>query len=339
MATATPERLDVPTDNGEPDGLYEVIDGRIVEKAMGAYECWLASVMRGVMGPYIKANPIGRVVQEMIFDLRPHVDRERRPDVAFVSFDRWARDRRIPQARSWAVVPDLAIEIISRTNTADEVAEKLEEYFKVGVRQVWVVYPRQSKVYAYTSTTKVRVLAPGDELDGGDVLPGFRLSITDLIGCIRSADDLDGQVGDNVPGPSLGDPPIPRPAFERDERDIRPPLTIDVRSEIEDHLLEHTAEWIRLDVGVYQLENHRRKPTFISTHRLLDNAAVDDFVQTLGLALVYRDVEPLGSRCGHGRSPFVEDRIVLGDDCTTRASASDIGARGADHRVDPPAIC
>jgi Uma2 family endonuclease len=144
MATATPERLDVSIDLGEPDGLYEVIDGRIVEKMMGAYECWLASVMFGVMDPYIKANPIGRVVQEMIFDLRPHVDRERRPDVAFVSFERWARDRRIPRERSWAVIPDLAIEIISRTNTADEVAEKLEEYFKVGVRQVWVVYPRQS---------------------------------------------------------------------------------------------------------------------------------------------------------------------------------------------------
>ena len=44
---------------------------------------------------------------------------------------------------------------------------------EVGVRQVWVVYPRQSKVYAYTSTTKVRVLAPGDELDGGDVCQAF----------------------------------------------------------------------------------------------------------------------------------------------------------------------
>ena len=97
MATATPERLDVSIDLGEPDGLYEVIDGRFVEKMMGAYECWLASVMFGVMDPYIKANPIGRVVQEMIFDLRPHVDRERRPDVAFVSFDRWPRDRRIPR--------------------------------------------------------------------------------------------------------------------------------------------------------------------------------------------------------------------------------------------------
>ncbi len=86
----------------------------------------------------------------------------------------------MPRVRSWAVIPDLAIEIVSLTNGADEVAEKLEEYFKAGMRQVWVVYPGQSKVYVYTSTTAVRVLAPGDELDGGDVLPGFRLSVREL---------------------------------------------------------------------------------------------------------------------------------------------------------------
>ena len=180
MAAATPEQLDVPIDQHEHDGLFEVIDGRIVEKTTGAYECWLASVIFGALDPYNSANPVGRVVQEMIFDLRPHVDRERRPDVAFVSFARWAGNRRIPRLRSWAVVPELAVEIISLTNSADAVAEKLEEYYKAGVVLVWVVYPGQSKVYAYTSTTAVRVLAPGDELDGGDVLPGFRLPLQDL---------------------------------------------------------------------------------------------------------------------------------------------------------------
>jgi Uma2 family endonuclease len=113
----------------------------------------------------------------MIFNFRPTVDRERRPDVAFVSFERWARDRRVPRTRAWAVAPDLAIEIVSPTNTADEIAEKLKDYFQVGVRNVWVVYPRQSKVYVYTSPTAIRVLALGDELDGGDVLPGFRLPL------------------------------------------------------------------------------------------------------------------------------------------------------------------
>ncbi len=75
---------------------------------------------------------------------------------------------------------DLAVEIINPGTTADEVPEKLEEYFKFGVRLVWVVYPRQMKVYVYTSPTKVRVLALGDELEGGDVLPGFRTALSSL---------------------------------------------------------------------------------------------------------------------------------------------------------------
>jgi len=180
MATATPERLDVSLDLFEPEGLYEVINGRVVEKAMGVYENWFANVIHDALVPFVKANSLGRVVLEMIFDLRPHVDRERRPHVAFVSYERWAKDRRMPRVRSGAIVPDLAIEIVSGTNTADEVAEKLEEYFKAGMRQVWVVYPRQSKVYVYTSTTAVRVLALGDQIDGGDVLPGFGLAVREL---------------------------------------------------------------------------------------------------------------------------------------------------------------
>ena len=77
-------------------------------------------------------------------------------------------------------MPDLAVEIISLTNTADEVAGKLEEYYQAGVRLVWVVYPVQMKIYVYTSTSQIRVLSPGDELDGGDVLPGFRLPLREL---------------------------------------------------------------------------------------------------------------------------------------------------------------
>ncbi len=180
MATVMPtqeDRLEILSD---PDGLYEIVDGRIVEKPMGAYEVWLAKVIYDLVNPYVRDNSSGRAVQEMIFDLRPTIDRERRPDVAFVSFARWARNRQVPRTRSWAVVPDLAIEVVSTTNTADEVAEKLEEYFRVGVRLVWVVYPRQLKIYAYRSPIDVRVLAPGDELEGGDVLPGFRARLDSI---------------------------------------------------------------------------------------------------------------------------------------------------------------
>jgi Uma2 family endonuclease len=168
------------TDQVEPEGLYEVIDGRIVEKTIGVYENLLAAVFFGILDRHMEMNPVGWVVQEMIFDLRPQINRERRPDVAVVSFERWPRDRLIPEARSWAVVPDLAVEILSPTNTTDSIAEKLAEYFHVGVRQVWVVYPRHAWIYVYTSVTSVSVLAPGAELDDSDVLPGLRLSIKDL---------------------------------------------------------------------------------------------------------------------------------------------------------------
>ena len=113
----------------------------------------------------------------MIFDLRPTVNRERRPVVAFVSYERWAIDRHMPNTRSWAVVPDLAIEVASPTNTVDDILEKLDEYFRVGVRLVWVVYPRQSMIYVYTSPKAVQVLTVGDVLDAGDVLPGFSVPL------------------------------------------------------------------------------------------------------------------------------------------------------------------
>jgi Uma2 family endonuclease len=180
MAPIEIEALNPLSDPGEPDGLYEVVDGRFVEKSTGVYENWLAGVIFGEINRYAEANPIGRSVIQMIFDLRPRVDRERRPDVAFISLERWERGRGVPRAHSWTVIPDLAVKIISLTTKTYEVVEKLEEYFDVGVRRVWVVYPRQTKIYDYSSTTAVRILAPGDELDGGQVLPGFRLSVTDL---------------------------------------------------------------------------------------------------------------------------------------------------------------
>lgn len=180
MATVELEPLLI--ENREPEGLYEVVDGRIVQKPMGNYENLLAGLFYGALDRYAEANPIGHVLIEILFNLRPPVARERRPDVAFVSFERWGRDRPFPRERSWDVIPELAVEIISPTNTADDVADKLEEYFQSGARQVWVVYPTQTKVYVYTSTTSVRILTPADELDGGDLLPGFRLSLRALFG-------------------------------------------------------------------------------------------------------------------------------------------------------------
>jgi Uma2 family endonuclease len=176
---AAPDRPAAPA--ADPDLLYEVIDGRIVEKPpMGAFECAFASILIEYLAPFLRDTRVGRLHSEMLFDLGPAVTRRRRPDLAFVSSQRWPRERRVPYAEAWAMVPDLAIEIISPSNAAEQVVEKLDDYFRAGVRRVWVIYPVQQKVYDHISPTRANILTRDDALDGGEILPGFRLPLADL---------------------------------------------------------------------------------------------------------------------------------------------------------------
>jgi Uma2 family endonuclease len=76
-------------------------------------------------------------------------------------------------------VPDLVIEVLSKGNTPKEMARKLDEYFRAGVRLVWYVNPKKRTVRVYTARNRSVLLLENDTLDGGDVLPGFALSIRD----------------------------------------------------------------------------------------------------------------------------------------------------------------
>src|SRR5438874_1075007 len=126
MATVTPQAPVSPPPAIEPDGFYEVVGSLVVEKPpLGAFEYELASLLCLELGTFAKANRLGRAVVEMLFDLRPAVDRQRRPDVAFVSAERWPIGRRAPRVAAWAVVPDLAVEVVSPTNTVTGVMTKL----------------------------------------------------------------------------------------------------------------------------------------------------------------------------------------------------------------------
>ena len=116
----------------------------------------------------------------MIFRIDVAKDLQRRPDVAFVSHSKWPANRRAPKVSVWDLVPDLAIEVVSPSNSAVDVQGKIHEYFDAGVSKVWVVYPEQKNIYIYASPTKIQVLQLGDELDGGDLLPGFKLPLSAL---------------------------------------------------------------------------------------------------------------------------------------------------------------
>jgi len=183
MATDMQVSESFPPPGWDSDALkfYEVVDGRFVENPpMGALESILASSLQGLMGSFAESHGLGSVATETLFLIDRAQNLKRRPDLAFVSDQRWSLKRPVPRTEAWEVVPDMTVEFISQSNSADQVAIKIEEYFQAGVRVVWVVYPVTSKVYIYDSPTRVRILQLGEELDGGDVITGFRVALTTL---------------------------------------------------------------------------------------------------------------------------------------------------------------
>src|SRR4051794_7559762 len=104
---------------------YEVVNGQRVEvPPMGARETGIASDLLILMGP--TARKQGRATTEMLFLIDPENDLQRRPDLAFVSFERWAKGRPVPTTSAWEVIPELAVEVVSPTNGLNEVLTKVD---------------------------------------------------------------------------------------------------------------------------------------------------------------------------------------------------------------------
>ena len=180
LANGNPPRLTRYDPAGmEPDFLFEVLNDIIVRKTVGAKEISLASVLHEFLAPHVRANRLGRAYQELGFAL-PNGTARRKPDVSFLSYARWARDLPFPDGDFVPVAPDLAVEVISPHELARVSLTKVQEYFRGGVRAVWVVYPHVEQVYCYDSPTAIRVVGRGDDLTGDPVIPGFRLALAEL---------------------------------------------------------------------------------------------------------------------------------------------------------------
>lgn len=169
---------DVVRLNDHEDRLCELIDGVLVEKAMGFIESWLASRIVTLLNNYLASNSIGIAAgADGMMQIMP--DQVRIPDAAFVS---WANleNSGFPEEAAPLMAPDLAVEVISPGNTQREMERKLEEYFEAGVRLVWYVEPREKKVTVYTRPDAAVVLGEADQLTGGEVLPGLVIELKEL---------------------------------------------------------------------------------------------------------------------------------------------------------------
>ncbi len=164
--------------DGEPKRLCELVDGVLVEKAMGHRESRLAFWLGIQIGMYLKTNPLGILTgADGPYSLEE--EQIRFPDVAFISWDNIP-----PDADPNTPMPDwtisLAVEAISPGNTRGEMKRKLKDYFAAGVELVWYLYPIERVVRVYTSEEDCVTLTDADELNGGNVLPGFQVSVREL---------------------------------------------------------------------------------------------------------------------------------------------------------------
>ena len=181
MTTATrlmtaDELLDMPDDGYR----YELIRGELIQMSPAGHAHGnFAANVSGPLWVYVRANDLGKVYAAetgYILDIDSHTVRA--PDVSFVSRERLEEigetDGYFPAA------PDLAVEVISPNDRYIEVEAKVLDWLDAGTRMVVVVNPRTRTVRVYRSPTNVADLILDDEIDGGDVIPGWRLPVSEI---------------------------------------------------------------------------------------------------------------------------------------------------------------
>jgi Uma2 family endonuclease len=169
---------DLPLD----DIRAELVRGDLVCEPPAGFEHGVRAIKIGHhLERFIEDRPIGVVCgAETGFVLFRDPDTVRAPDAAFVTRER--AERVADREKYFEGAPDLAAEVVSPGDSRREVAEKVHDYLAAGTRQVWVIDPRRRTVTVHRPGADPRVLGPDDLLEGGDLLPGFSLPVSRLVG-------------------------------------------------------------------------------------------------------------------------------------------------------------
>ena len=178
-APGTATEQDVIQIHNREDRLFELVDGVLVEKTVGTFEAYLAGVLVRLLGNYVVEHDVGIVLPpDGMMRLAPELVRI--PDVSFISWKRLP-GRRIPREPIASLAPDLAVEVISKYNTRQEMERKLLDYFAAGVREVWYVdHAPRRQVRVFATPEQFTVVSEREALAGGEILPGFTLPLEQL---------------------------------------------------------------------------------------------------------------------------------------------------------------
>ncbi len=159
------------------DGRYELVDGEVVELAPPNDEHGNTALNVGyAFKGYSLRRGVGQARVETGYRLRTGPDTVRGPDVSFVLQPRVeGRGSGFPVG-----APDIAVEVVSPSDTAAEVARKVAEYLSAGSQRVWVVYPEGRRVLIHRSDGSVLSYTDNDVITDEELLPGFSLPLSEI---------------------------------------------------------------------------------------------------------------------------------------------------------------
>jgi len=165
---------------------FELVNGeRIPIVPTGAIHGFVISSLLEALFGWVSIHRIGKIFTETTFirlDVSNWVKGSRIPDIAFYTQSRL--DEYLASMPDWedkplVLIPDLCVEVVSKTDNYEDVDDKVVEYLRIGVRLVWVVKPRSQEIAVY-SAEPTKWLTITDTLTGGDVLPDFSIPVADL---------------------------------------------------------------------------------------------------------------------------------------------------------------
>lgn len=164
-----------------PDGVgCELVDGALVERNISLESSWVAAKLGRLLGNVQGIDTLGGIIGPDLgyrcFPDRP--GKVRKPDLSFIRWDRLGPGD--IEAGFCPVAPDLAVEVLSPNDTADEFEVKVQESLDAGVRLVWVVRPGGRIVEVHTPDGRVVTFSQGEMLACEAVIPGSRCRVADL---------------------------------------------------------------------------------------------------------------------------------------------------------------
>jgi Uma2 family endonuclease len=165
------------------DKRYELDEGALIEMAPtgdahGAVALWIGHLIVGYVAEHDLGDASGA---ETGYRLSTDPDTVRGPDVGFI-----AKSRLTPMTgKYYPVAPDLAVEVVSPGDSAHLVRRKVNQYLAAGTSLVWVIYPEEKVVDVYRPAHDTSTFKVGNTLDGGNVLPGFKLPVSDIFSRLR----------------------------------------------------------------------------------------------------------------------------------------------------------